>query len=131
MPHYANEPGRYAGERVNNGHCVRFCQVVCPTLPPTSQWRRGAKVRGGAVPALAIIATFGTDGRYTNRMDGSAHACVLIRETVEGLEVWDQWQGQPVHRRTIRFHGGQGPAVNDGDLFYLVESEPERVSAAA
>ena len=82
------------------------------------------------MPPLVIIATFGQDGRYANATDGSSHAAVFLHETSEAIEVWDQWQGQPVHRRMIRFRGGQGPAANDGDRFFVVETAPLQSGAA-
>lgn len=138
MPFFAVDPGHYAGERIDNGHCVRFCQVACRTLPHTLHWVAGRKVRGGGVAPYAIIATFDATGRYANATDGTSHAAVFVQETEQGIEVWDQWQGQPVHRRMIRFRDGQGRPVNDGDQFFVVESaplqrgsDPERVSTAA
>ena len=134
---FAIDPGRYMNQVVDNGHCVRFCQIVAKTLPHTSRWARGKKVRGGQVPPLAIVATFNTEGRYANAIDGTSHAAVFLHETSEGIEVWDQWQGQPVHRRIIRFRDGASKPVNDGDRFYVVESapsvgaEPERAAAVA
>lgn len=37
------------------------------------------------------------------------------------MTVWDQWKGQPVHQRSIRFRGGQGSASNDGDAYSVIE----------
>jgi hypothetical protein len=119
----APNPDFYLGQSVDTGHCVRFCQVAAPGLPHTSYWRRGPQVRGGKVAPGTVIATFGPDGRYTNRVDGSAHAAVLISDNKDGLLVWDQWVGHPVQQRVIRFRGGQGQAVNDGDVFFVVEAE--------
>jgi hypothetical protein len=116
----ASNPERHVGNAVDGGHCVRYCQEVSE-VPHTSQWRRGRQVRGGNVPTGTIIATFGPDGRYTNLTDGSAHAAVLIAENTDGLVVWDQWVGQSVHQRVLRFRGGQGDAANDGDQFFVVE----------
>jgi len=39
----------------------------------------------------------------------------------QGLAVYDQWLGQPVHQRTIHFRNGAGLAVNDGNQFYVIE----------
>lgn len=119
----ANNPGAFAGRVVDNGQCVRFVQVAAPGLPHTSRWRPGRQVRGGAVERHTVIATFGADGRYTNLIDGSAHAAVFISEYDNGILVWDQWVGQPVAQRNIGFHGGSRNAVNDGDAFYVVEAE--------
>ena len=84
----AKNPEQHHGKPVDTGHCVRFCQVAAPGLPHTSYWRRGRKVRGGNVEPGAVIATFGPDGRYTNRVDGSAHAAILIAEYATG-----SWSG--------------------------------------
>jgi hypothetical protein len=120
MPHKATNPEHWAGQAVANGHCVRYVQH-CSPVGHTSQWRRGTKVRGSDASPGTIIATFDPDGHYGNRVDGSSHAAVLIAETAEGLRVWDQWVGHPVAQRLIRFRGGQGRAVNDGDRFHIVE----------
>jgi hypothetical protein len=123
-------PAIYLGRVVGNGHCVRLCQVAAPDLPPTSQWRRGRRVRGGNVPPGTIVATFSPDGRYTNSTDGDSHAAVLIEETESGLRVIDQWIGQPVHQRTIPFRNGSGAAANDGDRFHVVEADKPGPEAA-
>ena len=112
---------QHSGTVVDTGHCVRYCQVATPVLPHTSKWRKGRKVRGSDVPTGAVIATFDSEGRYTNKTDGSMHAAIFVKETDDGLLVWDQWLGQPVHQRIIRFKNGNGLAVNDGDQFYVVE----------
>jgi hypothetical protein len=111
---------RYYGHVVGNGHCVPFVQQA-GGVPHTSKWRRGQKVRGSGVEPGTVIATFDGDGRYANAVDGSSHVAVLIAETEDGLLVADQWIGQPVHQRTIRFRGGSGNAVNDGDQFHVIE----------
>lgn len=120
MSFKAVDPLRYMGQVVDNGHCVRFVQEVA-RMPHTSEWRRGVKVRGNNVPQFTIIATFAADGRYENRTDGHSHAAVLLAEVEDGLGVLDQWQGHPVAERIIRFRGGEGKKVNDGDAFYVVE----------
>ena len=114
--------GDFAGRSVDTGHCVRFCQVATPGLPHTSRWRKGRKVRGGNVEPGTVIATFGSQGRYANALDGSSHAAILLAEQDDGLLVWDQWVGHPVQRRVIRFRDGHGTAANDGDRFFVVES---------
>lgn len=120
MPWIAPNPGRYAGQVVHTGHCVRFVQEAA-RAPHTSHWRRGAKVRGNSVAIGTAIATFSAAGRYENATDGRSHAAILIAEESGGLRVWDQWTGHPVAPRTIRWHGGQGKASNDGDAFYVIE----------
>ena len=121
MPWIALAPASYAGRRIGSGQCVAYVQAACGA-PHTSQWRRGMKVRGNAVAPGTAIATFDADGRYGNHTDGRSHGAILIAEEAGGLRVWDQWLGQPVHQRLIRFQGGQGGRwVNDGDRFFVIE----------
>lgn len=120
MPWIAGEPEEYEGQRVANGQCVRYVQV-CASVPHTSNWTPGVKVRGNGIPYGTAIATFDPDGRYGNHTDGRSHAAILIEEVVDGLLVWDQWTGHPVAQRVIRFRGGAGKWVNDGDRFYVIE----------
>ena len=37
-----------------------------------------------------------------------------------GIWVWDQWAGQPVQRRYIRFENGVGRPGNDGDAYSVI-----------
>jgi hypothetical protein len=117
----ADSPESYAGQRVHNGHCVRYVQE-CTGAPHTSHWIRGYKVRDceDLEPGTAI-ATFDHDGTYGNHTDGRSHAAIFVEHRPEGLQVWDQWVGHPVAQRTIRFRSGQGKHVNDGDRFYVIE----------
>jgi hypothetical protein len=110
----------YAGRVVGDGHCVAFVRAVTG-LPATRAWRRGEYVRGAEnMPKGTAIATFDASGSYGNHTDGRSHAAILIARASDGLLVWDQWKGQPVHQRVIRYRGGQGDPVNDGDAFHVV-----------
>lgn len=115
----ARDPERVLGTVVGDGHCVAYVRSVSDA-PQTALWRQGAAV-GARTPVNAIIATFDARGRYANAVDGSSHAAVFLFCHAQGIDVLDQWVGQRVHRRTIRFRGGQGHAVNDADRFYVVE----------
>jgi len=116
----ALNPERHRGRAIGTGHCVPFVQHAAGA-PHTSRWRQGPRVRGNNVPTGTVIATFGGNPpRYQNRTDGSSHAAILIIEEPNGLRVWDQWVGQPVHQRTLQFRGGSGRASNDGDRFHVV-----------
>jgi hypothetical protein len=44
-----------------------------------------------------------------------------LAEKTDGLLVMDQWTGQHVHERLIRFRDGRGDAVNDGDRYWTIE----------
>jgi hypothetical protein len=121
MPYIASQPGTYAGRSVGSGQCVAFVQIAA-SAPLTAQWRRGSKVRGNfALPAGSAIATFDETGRYANSTSGESHAAIYMSQDASGLHVWDQWSGQPVHQREIRFRGGSGKAVNDGDRYFVIE----------
>ena len=55
------------------------------------------------------------------------HAAVYLSQDRTGIRVYDQWTGQPVHQRVIRFEGGRGAGSgsksNDGKLFRVVVVE--------
>jgi hypothetical protein len=48
---------------------------------------------------------------------------IYLEQNALGIHVWDQWKGQPVHKRWIRFQGGVRGVkpVNDGDTYYVIE----------
>lgn len=119
MAYVAQNPELYEGKKIGTGQCVAFVQKVADA-PTTSVWTQGVKVKDSAyiTPGTAI-ATF-VDGHYPNHAHGN-HAAIYISHDSQGIQVWDQWTSQPVHRRTIRYHGGTGSASNDGDAFYVIE----------
>lgn len=122
-PYLAARPEAFAGEVVGDGHCVGFVKAAAGA-PRTSQWRRGATVRGNpAIMPGTAIATFEADGTYTSRTGN--HAAIYLGQDEAGLWVYDQWRGQPVHKRRIRFEGGEGSMrgskSNDGKLFAVIE----------
>ncbi len=121
-PYLAAQPEAFAGEVVGDGHCVTLVKAATGA-PRTSEWRRGAVVRGN--PAIArgtAIATFEADGTYTSRSGN--HAAIYLDQDVTGIWVYDQWRGQPVHKRLIRFEGGRGSErgskSNDGKRFAVL-----------
>jgi hypothetical protein len=125
----AAKPEDYAGRVVGNGHCVIYVQQAAGA-PHTSQWRRGDLVRQAVVAPGTAIATFDPDGRYGNHTDGRSHAAILITRQDGGLLVWDQWVGHPVATRVIRFKGGAGDAVNDGDRYHVIVVDTPGPAAA-
>ena len=123
MAYIANSPETSSGKVIGSGQCVAFVQQAS-AAPLTAQWTRGQKAKEN--PTLqkgSAIATFDANGKYTNSTDGTSHAAIYAGQNAQGLQVWDQWLGQPVHRRTIRFQAGAAGVkpVNDGDAFYVVE----------
>jgi hypothetical protein len=114
----ASSPESYAGQVVGSGQCVAYVEAAAGA-PLTSQWTQGAVVRGADLPSGTAIATF-VNGSYPNAATGN-HAAIYLSQDADGLNVWDQWVGQPVHQRKIHFRGGVGSPSNDGDAFSVIE----------
>jgi hypothetical protein len=110
------------GKVIGTGQCVAFVEAVAKT-PLTAHWNRGGIVAGDMTIAEGTaIATFDPDGTYGNHTDGRSHGAIYVSQVAgQGLLVYDQWLGQPVHQRTIHFRNGAGLAVNDGNQFYVIE----------
>ena len=109
-------PESYRHQVVGSGYCVALLQR-CSRIPLTKLWRQGPKVKGRELLPGTIIATF-KNGRYPNVT--GYHSASYISQNERGIWVWDQWQGQPVHKRLIRFKSGRGIASNDGDAYSVV-----------
>lgn len=123
MSYIASKPDNYSGKEVGTGQCVAFVQQASGA-PQTLLWTRGKKVKGDlTIPKGTAIATFDAQGKYTNSLDGTSHAAIYVSQDSIGIEVWDQWKGQPVHQRRIRFQAGAAGVkpVNDGDAFYVID----------
>src|SRR5262245_42090517 len=120
MPFIASSPDSYEGQVVATGACARFVQQVS-TVGHTSTWRPGIQVKNNQDKILkyTVIANF-KDGIYPNQ--SGWHAAIYVSQDATGILVWEQYVGQPVWQRTIRFKG-EGKASNDGDAFYVVEHE--------
>ncbi len=130
-PYVARDPGGLAGgPQVGSGECVALVQQATGA-PLTSDWRRGAVVQGNLalVPGTAI-ATFGPDGRYGSRTDGSSHAAIYLGQDAEGINIIDQWNvrvdGRIVRRRapTTRYIPFDDPSraqVDQGRFYHVVE----------
>src|SRR4051794_14332315 len=122
----AKTPEAFIGRVVENGHCVKFVQAAAGA-PRTSGWRPGRLVYGDSkiAPGTAI-ATFETDGSYTSATGN--HAAIYISQDANGIWVYDQWRGQPVHKRLIRLVGGQGAdkgsKSNSAKLYRVIEAAP-------
>ncbi len=117
-PYVCAVPQHWLNHVVGDGQCVAFVRTAA-NVPATAQWRRGSHVKGDATIAQGTaIATFDPDGAYGNHTDGRSHAAIYDGQDDEGLSVYDQWKGQNVHRRLVRF-GGATPA-DDGAAFYVI-----------
>src|SRR5271165_3675091 len=112
---------QYLGQSVGSGQCAVLVETADPSVGLTSTWVQGAAVQGNTSLAPGtIIATFGPDGTYTGLQDGSAHAAIYLGQNGQGIQVEDQWAGQPVHLRTIPWTSVSGVAANTGTDFYVV-----------
>jgi hypothetical protein len=124
IPYIASDPEnkQWLGKAVGTGQCVAYVQAVS-TAPQTSLWQRGALVKGNDnIQYGTVVATFGPSGKYENRMDGTSHAAVYLKQDTTAITVVDQWSNQPAHRRLIRFVvPPTALAVNNGNMYYVVE----------
>jgi hypothetical protein len=102
-PYVAARPEALEGEVIGSGHCVDFVTAAAG-VPRTALWQEGAQVRGNPhIEPGTAIATFEPDGTYTSETGN--HAAISLYQDEVGIWVYDQWQGQPVHKRLIRFRG--------------------------
>ena len=83
--------------------------------------RRGPRERGRCVGHRHRHVR--SDGSYTS--ESGNHAAIYLYQDDRGIWVYDQWQGQPVHKRLIGFQGGsgakRGSKSNDGRRFAVIE----------
>jgi hypothetical protein len=122
-PYIAARPEAFEGTVIGAGYCVDFVKAAAG-VPLTTAWKEGAPVRGNPhiAPGTAI-ATFESDGSYTS--ESGNHAAIYLYQDDHGIWVYDQWRGQPVQKRLIRFEGGsgakRGSKSNDGRRFAVIE----------
>jgi len=102
------------------GQCVSFAKTVCPTLPPSTAWKKGAPVVGNPdIKPGTVIAAFDENGKY-NGNDG--HTAIFHAATAEAIIVYDQWitgNGKAIGRRPLGIHS-KGRS-NDPAGFSVVE----------
>jgi len=108
----------FAGQIVGDGHCVSLIKH-CSGAPDTEFWRPGKHVMSlkQSLAPGTIIATF-LNGRYPNKTGW--HAAIYISHSKEGIWVWDQWLGKPVHQRLIRYRNDAADAGNTAQEYQVV-----------
>jgi hypothetical protein len=120
-PYIATHPEAFEGRVIGAGHCVDLVKAAAG-VPRTALWRQGAAVRGNSRIARGT-ATFESDASYTS--ESGNHAAIYLDQDDHGIWVYDQWRGQPVHKRLIPFDGGSGAKwgskSNDGRRFAVIE----------
>jgi hypothetical protein len=114
---YQDDVGQIYGSGSNRGQCVALVQAVAG-VGNTHTWQQGDNVQqlvnnGGSPPIGTPIATFGSNGTYTNSLDGTSHAAIYLGPAPNngGIQVLDQYvgsDGQPVPAKihTIPWSGG-------------------------
>jgi hypothetical protein len=107
---------QWQGLVVGNGHCVSLIKK-CSGAPNTDQWRPGPTVQGRDLGPGTIIATF-SQQRYPNK--SGFHAAIYSHQDAQGIWVWDQWRGKPVHQRLIRWQPRDTRPANTGSAYRVV-----------
>ncbi|MBV8492663.1 MAG: BPSL0067 family protein [Alphaproteobacteria bacterium] len=121
MSYIAVNPDVWLGKVVPDGQCVAYVKIAAHA-PATGHWKRGALIKDNrSVKSGTAIATFDPNGKYGSHVDGRSHAAIYLSQDKHGLIVVDQWVGQPVHKRVIRFGVPGAKPVNDGNQFYVIE----------
>ncbi|AVT12450.1 BPSL0067 family protein [Paracidovorax avenae] len=100
------------------GQCVSYVKKVCPSLPSTTHWRKGAQVKDDqSIAPGTAIATFNASGHY------EGHAAIYVSQDAAGIKVYDQYVTPPspkaVGPRVLRW-GAHGNS-NNGNNFYVIE----------
>lgn len=111
----SDEPGwnAYKGECAAGVQYV-FAKAGKP-LGRTASWKEGVKVKGSSIEPGTAIASF-RNGKF--RQD---HAAIFIKETKQGLLVWDQYKNPPKAwgKRTLYFKNNSDRS-NNGNLFSTI-----------
>ena len=115
--------GRYIGHPVGSGQCVALVHTLSPGIGRTAGWAPGARVKGNlSLQPGTAIATFDKSGRYANATDGSSHAAIYLGQNEQGVQVLDQWAGNPAAVRTIAWTNPNGAAANTGSALRVVRA---------
>ncbi len=105
------------GQSVGTGQCVALAQASSD-VGYTSTWSPGAQVEGETDIAVGtVIATFGTDGTYTNTY-GQSHTAIYLGQSDQGIYVEDQWLGHAASTRVIPWTTDN--SYESGSKFYVV-----------
>jgi len=98
--------------------CVSLVKALAP-VGPTSSWTQGDQVMGNqSIQPGTAIATFNSNGDYTNTY-GSSHAAIYLGQDANGIQVLDQSVYVPATIRTIPFSKA-GP--EGGSQFYTISN---------
>ena len=121
MSYIAKDAASYLTKTVGTGQCVPFVQAASGA-PVSTMWKKGAAVKGNlTLKSGTAIAIFSAAGKYESKTDGTSHAAIYRSQSATGIVVMDQWIGQPVHERPIRFNNPSGKIVNQGESYHVVD----------
>lgn len=117
MPYLARELDQRMNTNASylgvNGECVALVRFVT-NAPPSGGWTRGEHVMEAThLQRGTAIATF-VHGQY------SGHAAIFLHHAADGIVVFDQWNGQRPHVRTIH-SSGKHSFVDTATNYYVVE----------
>ena len=105
------------GQSVGTGQCVALAQASSD-VGYTSTWSPGSQVEGNTDIAVGtVIATFGSDGTYTNTY-GQSHTAIYLGQDNSGIYVEDQWLGHAASMRVIPWTTSN--SHESGSKFYVV-----------
>lgn len=117
----ATDLNAYKGEVVGNGECVDYIKENTPGLKGTrtSQWKPGPSIKDrlDSLKPGTAIGSFSEDGRWGNQ-SGTNHAAHFLSAEKDpqgnpiSIRVRDQYRGQSVGERTIRFDNKNTPSNN-------------------
>lgn len=105
------------GQNVGSGECVALVQATSG-VGLTGTWVPGDQVEGNTnlAPGTAI-ATFGSDGTYTNTY-GQSHAAIYLGQDQTGIYVEDQWLGHAASTLVIPWTTSN--SYESGSKFYVI-----------
>lgn len=119
MPYVSHDFRASIGKTIGDGECVAFVRETSGA-PSSKMWKRGRLVRDAiGLSEGTAIATFDANGQYA-AVRGRKHAAIYVGRDNIAITAVDQWVGQVVHERAIKFDN-PGNVSNDGDAFYVIE----------
>ena len=108
----------YDGQVIGDGQSVSFVSEIAG-VPPASAWKQGPPAKANSIPQGTAIATFDENGNFISPASGG-NAAIYESQDQSGIWLWDQRNGQPIHRHYVRFANGAGRPANDGDAYCVI-----------
>jgi hypothetical protein len=116
---YTNFAGAQCAALVQQAPLISGGQV-----PRTRFWRRGSRVKDlkwNEIAEGTVIATFDEMGNYPSER---RHTGIYVSHDTKGILIIDQWATRPRAKpRTLLFKGGEIRQVDNGDFYWIVETD--------